>query len=478
MPNSFDVIVVGGGPAGYVAAIRCAQLGMSTACVDNWINTQGKPALGGTCLNVGCIPSKALLESSEKYDNLMHHGKEHGIATEKLSIDSKEMLARKDKIVSELTGGIEQLFQANKITWLQGTGLLIKNKQVQVTSQDGTQQIIGARNIILATGSSPIELPSAPFQDDRVVDSAGALDWEHVPKRLGIIGAGVIGLELGSVWRRLGSKVVLLEAMEDFLPAADHQLARTLYKELTGQGLDIRLGARLTACNVTRKQITLAYSTKTDEQKIIVDKVIVAVGRRPNSHNLVMDDVELSVNERGQVEVNNNCETNIPGIYAIGDLVRGPMLAHKGSEEGVAVAERIAGQQPHVNYDAIPGVIYTHPEVAWVGMTEEEVKSAGVSYRIGNFPFAANGRAKAAGSQEGFVKVLANAETDRVLGVHIMGQSASELIGQAVMAIECECSAEDIARTIFAHPTLSESLHEAALATDGRAIHAVGRRRR
>jgi len=477
MSDKYDVIVIGGGPAGYVTAIRCAQLGMKTACVEEWINKQGKPALGGTCLNVGCIPSKALLESSEKFEDISHHCGSHGIKVENVEFDTPAMIARKDKIVSELTGGIEQLFKANKITWLQGRGKLLAEKQVQVTSQEGEQSTYGADKIILATGSTPINLPSAPLTDDLIVDNVGALNWETVPKRLGIIGAGVIGLELGSVWRRLGSEVVVLEAMDKFLAAADDQVSKVAWRQFSQQGLDIKLGSKLTGSTINGKEVILDYTDKDGEQQLTVDALIVAVGRKPNSEGIADSAVGLEFDERGRIAVNDHCETNIKDVYAIGDVVRGPMLAHKGSEEGVAVAERIAGQKSHLNYDAIPWVIYTQPEIAWVGKTEEQLKSVGISYRIGSFSFAANGRAKAMNQANGLVKVIADEETDRVLGVHMIGPMASELIGQAVIAIECENTAEDLARTIFAHPSLSESFHEAALAVDNRAIHAVNRKK-
>lgn len=478
MADQYDVIVIGGGPAGYVAAIRCAQLGMKTACVERWINKEGKPALGGTCLNVGCIPSKALLESSEQYEDIAHHAGDHGIAVEGVQMNPSAMIARKDKIVAELTGGIAGLFKANKIDWLQGTGTLLADKQVSVAPLEGGEATVyQAGNVILATGSVPVELPSAPLTDDRIVDNEGALNWETVPKRLGIIGAGVIGLELGSVWRRLGAEVVVLEAMDDFLGAADKQIARAAQRELSNQGLDIRLGARMTNTQINDDELIMAFSDKEGEQTLTVDRMIVSVGRRAYTESVVAQDVGLKMDERGRIDVNDHCETNIPGVYAIGDVVRGPMLAHKGSEEGVAVAERLAGEQPHIDYDNCPWVIYTQPEIAWVGKTEEALKAAGVSYRAGSFSFAANGRAKAMNQAAGMVKVIADEATDRVLGVHIVGPMASELIGQAVIAMESENTAEDLARTIFAHPSLSESMHEAALAVDGRAIHAMNRRR-
>jgi dihydrolipoamide dehydrogenase len=477
MSNQYDVIIIGGGPGGYVAALRCAQLGMSTAVVDQWINKQGKPALGGTCLNVGCIPSKALLESSEKFDELKSHSAVHGISAENIGIDTAKMISRKDKIVGELTGGISQLFKASKIDWLQGTGKLLAGRHVQVTTGNGESRIIAAGQVIIATGSSPVEIPSAPLTDDRIVDNSGALDWESVPKRLGVIGAGVIGLELGSVWRRLGAEVVILEALDEFLPAADVQISKLAKREFTRQGLDIRLGARLTNTQIGKEELLLEYSDSKGEQSVAVDRLIVAVGRRPNSHAIAADDAGIELDERGFIVVDELCATAQSGIWAIGDVVRGPMLAHKASEEGIAVAERIAGQKPHVNYQAIPSVIYTQPEIAWVGATEKSLKASDTDYRAGSFAFAANGRAKAMNAASGQIKVLADTHTDRILGVHMMGPMVSELIGQAVIAMESENTAEDLARTIFAHPTLSETLHEAALAVDGRAIHGVNRRR-
>lgn len=478
MSDKYDVIVIGGGPAGYVAAIRCAQLGMKTACVEKWINKEGKPALGGTCLNVGCIPSKALLESSEQYEEISQHVGTHGISVSDVEMDTATMIGRKDKIVAELTGGIAQLFQANKIDWLQGTGTLLADKKVSVTPlEESEAAVYEADKIILASGSTPINIPSAPLTDDRIVDNEGALNWETVPKRLGIIGAGVIGLELGSVWGRLGAEVVILEAMDDFLAAADSQVAKAAQREFKKQGLDIRLGSRINNTKINDDELIMEYSDKNGDQQLAVDRMIVAVGRRPNTEGIAAEETGLELDDRGRIAVNDDCETNIPGVYAIGDVVRGPMLAHKGSEEGIAVAEHIAGQHGHVDFDNCPWVIYTQPEIAWVGKTEEQLKEAGVSYRTGSFPFAANGRAKAMNQATGLVKMIADETTDRILGVHIVGPMASELIGQAVIAMESENTSEDLARSFFAHPSLSESIHEAALAVDGRAIHAVNRKR-
>ena len=473
MSKSYDVVVIGAGPAGYVAAIRAAQLGLKTACVDRWVDKQGEPALGGTCLNVGCIPSKALLESSEQYHELLHGMAEHGISAKSVAIDVAKMIARKDKIVADLTGGIKQLFKANKIDWVQGRGRLLDGKQVEVTPNGAKQpsQTLKAGAVILATGSRPIDIPAARIDHQRVVDSSGALEFTTVPKRLGVIGAGVIGVELGSVWRRLGAEVIMLEAQDSFLPLADAQIAKEALRQFTRQGLDIRLGARVTSTKATAKQVAVTYQDKAGEHKLVFDKLIVAVGRRPNSDNLWAADVDLLIDESGCVHVDDQCRTTLPDIYAIGDLVRGPMLAHKGSEEGVAVAETIAGQAAVLNHDTIPSVIYTMPEIAWVGRNEQQLKAADVAYRVGSFPFAANGRARAMEQAAGMVKLIADARTDRILGGHIVGPGASELIAEVVLAMEFGASAEDIARTIHAHPTLSESLHEAALAVDGRALH-------
>ncbi|MGB1257569.1 MAG: dihydrolipoyl dehydrogenase [Thiolinea sp.] len=477
MTDKYDVIVIGGGPGGYVSAIRCAQLGLKTACVEEWINKQDKPALGGTCLNVGCIPSKALLESSERVEELQHHNLDHGITVEEMRVDIPQMIARKDKIVQQLTGGIAQLFKANGVTWLQGRGRLLAEKQVEVTARDGSVTQHAADNVIFATGSAPIELPIARWLDERIVHSTGALDWESVPERLGVIGAGVIGLEMGSVWRRLGSEVVILEAMDTFLGAADEDVGKAARMQFRKQKLDIRLGSRVSAVEVTDDGITISYTDKKGEQTLSVDRLIVAVGRKPNTTDIADPAVGLELDERGRIAVNEHCETNLPGVYAIGDCVRGPMLAHKSSEEGVLVAERLVGQKPHIDYNTIPWVIYTDPEIAWVGQTEAELKAAGVEYRSGSFSFAANGRAKAMDKAAGLIKVLADASSDRILGVHIVGPMASELIGQAVVAMECEASSEDLARMCFAHPSLSESMHEAMLSVDGRALHGINKKR-
>ncbi len=477
MSNSYDVIVIGAGPAGYVAAIRCAQLGMKTACIDDWRDSDGKSVPGGTCLNAGCIPSKALLESSELYEQAATGMERHGISAVDVRLNVEAMIANKDRVVRDLTGGIAALFKSNGIDWLPGRGQLLPERTVAVTAHDGSSTTVTAGHVILATGSVPVMIDAAPLHEDIVVDSAGALNWTQVPERLGVIGAGVIGLELGSVWRRLGSQVTLLEAQDRFLAMADEQIANASLQLYADQGMDIRLGARVMATRHSGGSVELDFHDHAGEQSLSFDRLIVAVGRRPNSEGLASAEAELLLDERGFVHVNGDCSTSLPGVYAIGDLVRGPMLAHKGSEEGVMVAERIAGQASEVNYGTIASVIYTHPEIAWVGKTEESLRQSGIDYRSGVFPFAASGRARAMQQTDGMVKILSDAATDQVLGVHILGASASELIGQAVLAMEFSASSEDIARTVFAHPTLSEALHEAALSVDNRAIH-IGRKRR
>ncbi len=473
MSEKYDVVVIGAGPAGYVAAIRCAQLGLNVACIDEWRNPQGEFSLGGTCLNVGCIPSKALLESSHLFASAKNEFKDHGISVKSPAIDVPAMMARKDQVVKELTQGISGLFKANKVVMLNGHARLSQGKKVKVMERGGKKviQTLEAENIIIASGSSPVQLAQAPLKEDYIVDSAGALAFDSVPKRLGVVGAGAIGLELGSVWSRLGSEVVIIEALDEFLPAADKQVSRAAARSFKKQGLDIRLSARLLSATVKNKEVQVTYEDNRGAQQVVFDKLVVAVGRKPNSDTMFTDEMELEMDERAFVHVNEYCETSVPGIYAIGDLVRGPMLAHKGSEEGIMVAERIAGQQSSVNYDLVPSVIYTHPEVAWAGKTEAACEMAGIPVNTGVFPMAASGRAKAMAATEGLVKIVAHKETDRVLGVHIFAAQASELIAQAVTAMEMQASAEDIALTMFAHPTLSESLHEAALAVHKRAIH-------
>ena len=464
--------MVGAGPGGYVAAIRCAQLGMKVACVDEWLN-KGEPTLGGTCLNVGCIPSKALLESSHLYAVSKSDFPDHGINVKGVSVDVKAMIARKDRVVQELTQGISGLFKTNKIKLVHGHAYVSPGKIVNVSDRGSphTRESLEAENIIIAAGSSTIRLDCAPLTDGYIYDSTGALEFDSVPKTLGIIGAGAIGLELGSVWSRLGSEVVLLEALDTLLPTADKQVSRTVARSYMQQGLDIRLNARLLSAAVKQKKVHVTYEDTRGGQQIKFDKLVVAVGRKPNSDGLFGDELGLEIDEREYIHVNKFCETSVPGIYAIGDIVRGPMLAHKASEEGVMVAERIAGQQSTVNYDLIPAVIYTHPEVAWVGKSEYACNNAGIPINIGTFPLAASGRARAVGATDGLVKIVAHQETDRVLGVHICSAQASELIALAVTAMEMGASAEDLALTIFAHPTLAESVHEAALAVHKRAIH-------
>ena len=471
MSDKFDVIVIGAGPAGYVAAIRAAQLGLKTACVDAFTGKDGKQALGGTCLNVGCIPSKALLDSSRQFHNLTHNFDVHGISADNARIDVQTFVGRKDKIVKQFTGGVAQLFKANKITPFFGTGKLLKGNDVEITGPDGAKQTISATNVILASGSVPIELPFAKFDGKAIVDNAGALDFTEVPKRLGVIGAGVIGLELGSVWKRLGADVTIIEALPDFLGVADADIAKIAQREFAKQGLNIKLGAKLGKAEVKNDVVHLTYTDKDGEQSLVVDKLLVAVGRRAYTEGLLAADTGVKLDERGRIVVDEHNHTGVDGVWAIGDAVRGPMLAHKGSEEGVAVAEWIAGKAGHVNYDTIPWVIYTEPEIAWAGKTEKELKDAGIPYKVGTFPFAAIGRAVAMNEAVGQVKVIAHADTDRVLGVHMVGPGVSELIAEAVVTMEFKGSAEDLARIVHAHPTLSEAVHEAALSVDKRAIH-------
>ena len=479
MSDKYDVVVIGSGPAGYVAAIRAAQLGLKTACIEKWQNAEGKGVNGGTCLNVGCIPSKALLDSSYKYHEAKEDLGTHGISTKGVAMDIPAMLERKNKIINQLTGGISGLFKANGVTALYGTGKLLAGKKVELTANDGAVSVIEASNVILASGSLPIDIPVAKVDGDLIVDSTGALEIGEVPKRLGVIGAGVIGLELGSVWNRLGSEVVLLEAMEDFLAIMDKAVAKESKKIFTKQGLDIRLGARVTGTEVVKGAVEVTFMTADgSEHKETFDKLIVCVGRRAFTDGLLAEDSGVQLDERGTVFVNDQCATNVSGVYAIGDLVRGPMLAHKGSEEGVMVAEIIAGHKAQMNYDIVPNVIYTHPEVASVGQTEEQIKAAGEPYNVGVFPFAASGRAMAANDTDGMVKIIAHADTDRILGCHIVGPSAADLVQQVAIAMEFGSSAEDLGMTVFGHPTLSEAVHEAALAVNGSAIHIANRKRR
>lgn len=479
MPDKYDVIVIGAGPAGYVAAIRAAQLGLKTACIDKWTDAEGKGVNGGTCLNVGCIPSKALLDSSQKYHETKTDLANHGINVGDVDIDVAAMIGRKGKIVKQLTDGIAGLFKSNGVTSLFGTGKILAGRQVEYIDHDGNKQILATDNVIIATGSQPIDIPVAPVNGDTIIDSTGALELTEIPKRLGVIGAGVIGLELGSVWNRLGSDVVMLEAMDDFLAVMDRQISKEAKKIFTKQGLDVRLSCRVTASEVQGKEVVVTYqnSDGKEEQKTF-DKLIVCVGRRPHTEGLLAPDCGVNLDERGFIFVNDQCATNAPGVWAVGDVVRGPMLAHKGSEEGVMVAERIAGQKTQMNYDIIPNVIYTHPEIAAVGKTEEQLKQAGDSYNLGIFPFIASGRALAANETDGMVKMIADADTDRILGCHIIGPSAADLVQQIAIAMEFGSTAEDIGMTVFGHPTLSEAVHEAALAVNGHAIHIPNRKKR
>ncbi len=474
--NEFDVVVIGGGPAGYPAAIRAAQNGLSVACIDEWKNRDGSRAFGGTCLNAGCIPSKALLESSELYHRAASEFSAHGIGLKDLEIDIAAMQGRKSGIVKQLTSGIKALFNSNGVTGFQGHGKLLKDHQVEFTDADGNSSLLKAKHVVLASGSVPIELPIAKFDGDRIVDSWGALDFEEVPQRLGVIGAGVIGLELGSVWHRLGAEVVILEALDDFLFMADSQIAKEAGRHFKKQGLDIRLGAKMTGADVGKSEVKVTYEDSSGEHTLEVDKLIVSVGRRPFTDDLLGDGTGVTLDERGFVTVDEHCRTTVDKVWAIGDVVRGPMLAHKGTEEGVMVADLIAGKVGEVNYDAIPSVIYTAPEIAWVGKTESEVKESGTAYKVGTFPFAANGRAKGMEQTEGLVKLIAAEDDDELLGVHIVGPVAGELIAEAVLAMEFSASGEDLQRTVHAHPTLTEAIHEAALAADNRAIHSINKK--
>ncbi len=480
MAETFDVVVIGAGPAGYHAAIRAAQLGMKVACIDVALGKDGKPALGGTCLRVGCIPSKALLDSSRQYWNMGHLFGDHGITFKDAEIDVGAMIGRKDRIVKQFTGGIAMLFKANGITPYYGFATLHAERLVKVRQHDDTEVELTGTNVIIAAGSDSIELPFAKFDGDTIVDNVGGLDFTEVPKRLAVIGAGVIGLELGSVWKRLGAEVTILEALPDFLALVDAEVAKAALKEFRKQGLDIRLGAKVSRTEVVParaagegngKEVVVSYADKDGEQSLTVDKLLVAVGRKAASKDLLADGSGVKLTERGQIEVDAHCHTGIDGVWAVGDCVRGPMLAHKGFEEGIAVAELIAGLPGHVNLDTIPWVIYTEPEIAWVGKNERELKDEGTPYKVGSFPFAAIGRAVAMGEPAGLVKVIAHAETDRVLGMHLVGVGVSELVHEGVLTMEFQGSADDLARICHAHPTLSEAIHDAAMAVDKRAIH-------
>ncbi|MDC0942461.1 MAG: dihydrolipoyl dehydrogenase [Gammaproteobacteria bacterium] len=472
----YDVIVIGSGPAGYVAAIRASQLGLKTACIEKSFDADGNSQLGGTCLNVGCIPSKALLDSSHRYSDATNHFSNHGIEVSKPKLDIAKMMERKNKIVTQLTAGVTGLFKANKVTQILGHAKIIDSTHIEVTSKDGSQTL-ETKNIVIATGSSPINISVAEVNNKNIVDSTGALEFDSVPKKLGIIGAGVIGLELGSVWSRLGSEVTVLEAMDEFLPMADKRIAKDVLKEFNKQGLNINLGCKVTSALSNKKDITVTYENNGTTTELKVDKLIVAVGRRPNTENLLDKNCGLSIDEKGFIPVNDFCETNVQNIWAVGDVVRGPMLAHKASEEGIMVVERIAGKHAEMEYDLVPSVIYTHPEVAWVGQTEEDLSAAGIEFKTGSFPFAASGRALASGESTGFIKVIADKKTDTILGVHAFGPSAADIVQQGVVAMEFGASAEDLGLTIFSHPTVSEALHEAALAVNGQAIH-IGNRKK
>ncbi|MDD5030874.1 MAG: dihydrolipoyl dehydrogenase [Rhodoferax sp.] len=484
MNKNFDVIVIGAGPGGYIAAIRAAQLGKTVACIDAWANAAGGPAPGGTCTNVGCIPSKALLQSSEHFEHAGHAFADHGINVKGLTLDPAKMVARKDAVVKQNNDGILYLFKKNKVTFFHGTGSFVKvvapgqgaaslphgGYEIAVAGK-APATLVGAQ-VIVATGSNPRALPGAPFDEQQILSNTGALALTEVPKKLGLIGSGVIGLELGSVWRRLGAEVTILEGLPDFLGAVDQQIAKEAKKAFDKQGLKIELGVQVGEVKASKKGVTVAYSNaKGEAQSLSVDKLIVSIGRIPNTHGLNADAVGLQLDERGALVVDADCKTNLPGVWAVGDVVRGPMLAHKAEEEGVAVAERMAGQHGHVNFNTIPWVIYTSPEIAWVGRTEQQLKNDGVAYKAGTFPFLANGRARALGDTTGLVKILADAKTDQVLGAHIVGPMASELIAECVMAMEFKASAEDIARICHAHPSLSEATKEAALAVDQRTLN-------
>ncbi|MFY7865107.1 dihydrolipoyl dehydrogenase [Roseateles sp.] len=469
--KQFDVVVIGGGPGGYIAAIRAAQLGFNTACIDEWKNEKGGPAPGGTCTNVGCIPSKALLQSSEHFDHANHHFAEHGISADNVKIDVAKMLGRKDTVVKQNNDGILYLFKKNKVTFFHGRGSFVAAKDGLYEIKAG-EEVVLAKHVILATGSNARQLPGAAFDEEMILSNDGALRIAEVPKKLGVIGSGVIGLEMGSVWRRLGADVTVLEGLPTFLGAVDEGVAKEAAKLFKKQGLKIELGVKIGEVKATKKSVTVTYAdAKGAEQKAEFDKLIISIGRVPNTIGLNVEAVGLKLDERGAIEVDGDCKTNLPNVWAVGDVVRGPMLAHKAEEEGVAVAERIAGQHGHVNFNTIPWVIYTSPEIAWVGRTEQQLKADGVAYKAGQFPFMANGRARALGDTNGFVKFLADATTDEILGVHIIGPFASELISEAVVAMEFKASAEDIARICHAHPSLSEATKEAALAVDKRTLN-------
>ena len=475
MSDAFDVVVIGAGPAGYPAAIRAGQNKLKVACVDEWRNVDGSYAFGGTCLNAGCIPSKALLESSELYQRAKQEFAIHGIRLGEVKLDLAAMQKRRASVVKTMTGGITALFKANGVAGIHGHGRLLPGNQVQVTSADGSHKTLDAKHVVLASGSTPIRLSAAPHDGKYIVDSWNALEFDAVPARLGVIGAGVIGLELGSVWRRLGSEVTVLEALDTLLPFADQTIAKEAQRHFKRQGLDIKLGSKVSRAAVVGTTVEVAYSDAQGERLLKVDQLVVAVGRRPFTQNLLADGTGVELDQRGFIQVDEHCRTTAPNVWAVGDVVRGPMLAHKGKEEGVMVADMIAGQYGEVNYKVIPSVIYTAPEIAWVGLTEEQVKASGRPYKVGAFPFAASGRARAMEAAQGMAKIISARDDDEVLGVHIIGPMAGELIAEAVLAMEYSASTEDIQRTIHAHPTLSEALHEAALAADKKSIDGINR---
>lgn len=474
MSKNFDVVVIGGGPGGYIAAIRAAQLGFSAACIDDWKNAKGGPAPGGTCTNVGCIPSKALLQSSEHYEHAGHSFVDHGIDVKGLTLNVGKMLSRKDTIVKQNNDGILYLFKKNKVSFFHGRGSFLKAEAgvYEIKVAGTAEETLIAKHVIIATGSNARELPGAEFDEKLILSNTGALEIDEVPKKLGVIGAGVIGLEMGSVWRRLGAEVTVLEALPAFLGAVDEQIAKEAHKLFVKQGLSINLGVKIGGISKGKNDVTVEYADdKGNPQKAVFDKLVVSIGRVPNTNGLNAEGVNLKLDERGFIAVDGDCKTNLPNVWAVGDVVRGPMLAHKAEEEGVAVAERIAGQHGHVNFNTIPWVIYTSPEIAWVGKTEQQLKAEGIAYKAGSFPFMANGRARALGDTSGMVKFLADAKSDEILGVHIVGPMASELIAEAVVAMEFRASAEDIARICHAHPSLSEATKEAALAVDKRSLN-------
>jgi dihydrolipoamide dehydrogenase len=475
MSEVYDVIVIGSGPAGYPAAIRAGQNKLKVACIDEWKNTDGSFAFGGTCLNAGCIPSKALLESSELYQRAKDEFATHGIKIGALELDLAAMQKRRASVVKVMSGGVAALFKANGVTGIQGHGRLLPGNRVLVTGADGAEKTLEAKHVVLASGSVPVRLKNVPHDGKYIVDSWNALEFDAIPARLGVIGAGVIGLELGSVWRRLGSEVTVLEALPQFLPIADGAIAKEAQRHFKKQGLDIKLGAKVSAATVAGGAVDVVYSDAQGEHTLQVDKLVVAVGRRPFTEGLLADGTGVRLDERGFIQVDEHCRTGVPNIWAIGDVVRGPMLAHKGKEEGVMVADLIAGHFGEVNYQVIPSVIYTAPEIAWVGQTEEQVKASGRPYKVGTFPFSASGRARAMEAAQGLAKVVSAKDDDEVLGVHVIGPMAGELIAEAVLAMEYSASTEDIQRTIHAHPTLSEAIHEAALAVDKKAIDGINR---